>query len=53
MDNYSDKIIALRKEKGTTQQEVADARGTSRQVVSRWVLGLYEPSVYNAEKLDP
>lgn len=51
MDNYSDKIIALRKEKGTTQQEVADAIGTSRQMVSRWELGFNVPSLYYAEKL--
>lgn len=34
--NVSDRIQALRKSRGITQEQLADAVGVSRQAVSKW-----------------
>ena len=34
--NVSDRIQALRKNRGITQEQLADAVGVSRQAVSKW-----------------
>ena len=34
--NISDRIQSLRKSKGITQEQLADAVGVSRQAVSKW-----------------
>lgn len=47
----SDKLFALRKRKGMSQQEVADAVGVSRQTVSNWELGQGSPALDKAAEL--
>ena len=43
----TEKLIALRKAKGLSQQEVAEALEVSRQAVSRWEVGKDIPSTKN------
>ncbi len=38
--NISDRIQALRKSKGISQEQLADAVGVSRQAVSKWESGV-------------
>lgn len=47
----SDKLLALRKRKGMSQQEVADAIGVTRQTVSNWELGQGSPALDKAAEL--
>lgn len=42
-----DKLAALRREKGLSQENVADALDVSRQAVSKWETGLSNPSTEN------
>lgn len=46
-----EKIAALRRGAGMSQQEVADAVGVSRQTVSNWELGQGSPSLDKAAEL--
>ena len=39
----ADKVRALRKHMGATQQELADRLGSRQQTVSEWETGLYQP----------
>ena len=45
MSNISENLKNLRKEKGWTQQELADKLFVTRQAVSNWELGKTEPDV--------
>ena len=46
-----EKLIHLRKEKGLTQQKVAEELGVSRQAISRWESGVVVPSTENLRYL--
>lgn len=48
---YNENIRALRKEKGWTQQQLAEEIGVSRQMVTRWENGWNVPSLPYANKL--
>ncbi len=37
---FSEKLVQLRKEKGLSQEDLAELCGVSRQAVSRWELGV-------------
>lgn len=43
----NERLIALRKEKRMSQQDVAEALNVSRQAVSRWEVGIAIPSMDN------
>lgn len=43
----NEKIVSLRKKKGLSQQELAEALDVSRQAVSRWEVGTSLPSMEN------
>ena len=45
--NIADRIQYLRKQKGLSQEELADKIGVSRQAVSKWENGTSEPSTSN------
>lgn len=47
----SEKIIALRKQRGWSQEELADQLGVSRQSVSKWELGAAIPDLDKVLKL--
>ncbi len=47
----SDKLLALRKRSGMSQQEVADAVGVTRQTISNWELGQGSPALDKAAEL--
>lgn len=40
----AERLVSLRKTRGLTQQEVADACGVSRQAVTQWETGRSTPS---------
>lgn len=42
-----ERLVSLRKKKGISQQELAEALNVSRQAVSRWEVGASAPSVEN------
>lgn len=43
--NFNEKLMKLRKEKGLSQQELADVLNVSRQTVSKWELGETTPEI--------
>lgn len=47
----SEKLVLLRREKGLTQSELADAMELSRQTVSRWEVGSSLPAPENLARL--
>ena len=47
----AEKLMGLRKERGLSQEELADRLGVSRQAVSRWEQGATYPDVPNLRKL--
>ena len=44
---FSDKLIALRKKAGWSQEELAERLNVSRQSVSKWESGRADPSTTN------
>ena len=48
---FEEKIINLRKQKGLSQEELAEQLGVSRQAVSRWELGQTLPDIPNLVQL--
>ena len=48
---FADKLIQLRKEKGLSQEDLADSLGVSRQAVSRWEQGNTFPDLPNLQKI--
>lgn len=49
--NANEKLLSLRKEKGLSQLELAEALNVSRQAVSRWEVGASVPSMDNLAAL--
>lgn len=47
----ADRLVALRKEKGFSQEELADRLGISRQAVSKWEQALSSPDLDNLVSL--
>ena len=43
--NFAEKLQALRKEKGVSQENLAEALGVSRQAISKWESGQYFPEI--------
>ena len=48
---FEEKIVELRKQKGLSQEELAERLGVSRQAVSRWELGQTLPDIVNLVQL--
>ncbi len=48
---FEEKIVELRKQKGLSQEELAEQLGVSRQAVSRWELGQTLPDIPNLLQL--
>jgi len=49
--NLSDKILALRKQRGLSQEELAEQLNLSSQAVSRWEMGSAQPDANNILRL--
>ena len=45
--NLSDKIVAMRKTQGISQEDLAEKLNVSRQTISRWENGTVAPDAYN------
>ena len=45
--NFSEKLQLLRKNKGLTQEELAEKTGVSRQAVAKWEAGQVYPDIFN------
>lgn len=50
-DFFNNKIEELRKEKKLSQRELAKLVGTSQANISRWEMGMTEPSIIECWKL--
>ncbi len=48
---FSDKILKLRKERGWSQEEMAEKLSVTRQAVSRWEMGTAQPDLNNLVQL--
>lgn len=48
---FGGKLVEARKEKGLSQEQLADKLGVSRQAVSRWEAGNVLPDVNNLKKI--
>lgn len=48
---FNERLKALRKERGLTQTELADAAGVALMTVQRWEAGTNEPRVSDIQKL--
>lgn len=48
---FEEKLMALRKKGGMSQEDLADRLGVSRQAISRWELGATLPDAPNLLKL--
>ena len=48
---FADKVLALRKKSGLTQEELAEKLEVSRQAISRWEMGLAMPDASNLLQL--
>lgn len=48
---FEEKIVEFRKQKGLSQEELAEQLGVSRQAVSRWELGQTLPDIPNLLQL--
>ena len=44
---FSEKLQLLRKNKGLTQEELAERLGVSRQAVAKWESGQVYPDIFN------
>ncbi len=51
MMKLSEKILSLRKQKGLSQEELADRLNVSRQAISRWEVGSAQPDASNILQL--
>ena len=51
MSNFSEKLYELRKEKGYSQEEVADKLNVARQTISKWETGITTPDTNNLIEL--
>ena len=49
--NLPEKLVLLRKQKGLTQQELAETLQVSRQAISRWEVGSAAPSTDNLKEV--
>ena len=45
MEKFHEKLKELRKEKGFTQQEVADICGVKQTVYAKWEIGVNKPTL--------
>ena len=48
---FGEKLQALRKKQGLSQEQLAEALGVSRQAISKWELNAAVPDVENIVKL--
>ena len=48
---FADKVLALRKKSGLSQEDLSEKLGVSRQAVSRWEMGLALPDASNLLQL--
>lgn len=48
---FEEKLMKLRKEKGWSQEELAEKLNVTRQTISKWELGQTVPDMYNLTKI--
>lgn len=51
MENFGEKIFALRKSKGISQEELSELIGVSRQTIYKWETNAVQPTHSNVELL--